>query len=460
MAPTELKNLWDKTLAEVELQISKPNFLTWFKNSRLISKNEESGVVTIGVTNNFAKEWVKNKYNKMLLEILREFDETISRIEYMVLNQNMEINPSIIPKKAIKATVGQNEFPEFSADPETNLHPRYNFKNFVVGSSNELAFAASAAVSKEIGTKYNPLFVYGGTGLGKTHLIQAIGNEIIKNHKNRIKVKYVTSERFVNDVVWAIRSRRMDDIKNKYRNIDVLIIDDIQFIGGKERSEEEFFHTFNTLHQNNKQVIISSDRPPSAIPTLEDRLRSRFEWGMIVDVTYPDYEMKVAIIKNKMGEKNLIIPDEVCHLIASKIQRNIREIEGVLNKLHFFKELKGGEIEIKTAEEIINTTIQQNTANIKPAHVIKHVSQFFEISNADLLNKSRRKEVVLPRQVAMFLLRDMLGMSYPDIGEKMGKRDHTTAIHSYEKIVREMTKNKDLNQKIIIIKDLITKNQE
>jgi chromosomal replication initiator protein len=456
----DLKKLWEKTLAEIELQISKANFLTWFKNSKLIEKNSQ-GVAIIGVNNNFAKEWIQSKYNKILLEILQRFDDSISRIEYIVLSGSDAEKRLFAAEKAAPAPAAPGQqagFAEFSADPESNLHPRYTFKTFVVGSSNELAYAASVAVSKEVGKKYNPLFIYGSTGLGKTHLIQGIGNEIIKNYKNRIKVKYVPSERFVNDVVWAIRSKRMDDVKNKYRNIDVLIIDDIQFIGGKERSEEEFFHTFNILYQNNKQIIISSDRPPAAIPTLEERLRSRFEGGMIVDITYPDYEMKLAIIKNKMQEKNIHLPDDVCHVIATKIQRNVREIEGIMNKLYFYKELKNAPLDAKIAEDIVNNTLQQNAVNINPNQVLKCVAQFFEISQPDLLNKSRRKEVVLPRQIAMFLLRDMLGMSYPDIGDKMGKRDHTTAIHSCEKISQEIIKNKTLNQKIILLKEIINKN--
>ncbi len=457
----ELKTLWEKTLGEIELQISKPNFLTWFKNSRLVERNPENGTVIVGVHNNFAKEWIQSKYNKSILDILQTLDNTIHRVEYIVLTGEALEKKIFEKEKEEKKPHPEQQvgFIEFAADPETNLHSKYTFNTFVVGSSNELAFAASTAVSKDIGKKYNPLFVYGSTGLGKTHLIQAIGNEIIKNYHNRVRVKYVPSERFVNDVVWAIRSKRMDDVKNKYRNIDVLIIDDIQFIGGKERSEEEFFHTFNILYQNNKQIIISSDRAPSAIPTLEDRLRSRFEGGMIVDVTYPDYEMKLAIIKNKLQEKNLSFSDEVCNVIASKIQRNIREIEGIINKLQFYKEVRGQEVDVKTAEEMITNTIQQTMANINPNQILKCVSQFFDISASELINKSRRKEVVGPRQVAMFLLRDMLGMSYPDIGDKMGKRDHTTAIHSYEKVALEITTNKALNQKIILLKEMINKNQ-
>ncbi len=456
----DLKTLWQQALADIELHISKANFLTWFKNSKLVEKNDDTGTVVIGVSSHFAKEWIQGKYNKVLLDILQNIDDTITRIEYIVLSST-EVEKKLFEKtKKTKEQPSGNQvgFIEFSADPETNLHPRYVFDSFVVGSSNELAYAASSAVAREVGKRYNPLFIYGSTGLGKTHLIQAIGNEIVRVHKKRKKVKYVPSERFVNDVVWAIRSRRMDDIKSKYRNIDVLIIDDIQFIGGKERSEEEFFHTFNILYQNNKQIIISSDRPPAAIPTLEERLRSRFEGGMIVDITYPDYEMKLAIIKNKLQEKRFSLSDEVCGLIASKIQRNVREIEGVLNKLYFYKELKNSDIDIRTAEDIITNTLQQNTVHIQPQQIIQTVEEFFEVSHSDLINKSRRKEIVLPRQIAMFLMRDMLGMSYPDIGDKMGKRDHTTAIHSYEKISKEIMKNKGLNQKIILIKEQIQKN--
>jgi len=454
----DLKIAWEKTLSEIELQISKPNFLTWFKNSRLVKKDDATGTVVIGVANNFAKEWIKNKYHKTILELLQKSDQNICRIEYIVLAENINEKIFTTTKKDPDRSAQQEGIFELSVDPETNLHPRYTFKNFVVGSSNEMAHAASMAVAKDVGKKYNPLFIYGGTGLGKTHLIQAVGNEIIKTYHNRVKVKYVPSERFVNDVIWAIRSKRTEDIKNKYRTIDVLIIDDIQFIGGKPASEEEFFHTFNILHQNNKQIIISSDRPPAAIPTLEERLRSRFEGGMIVDISFPDYEMKMAIIKNKVQEKGFELSDDVCHVIASKIQRNIREIEGIINKLYFYKEVKNTPIDVKVAEEIINATIQQSAANINPNHIIKSVASFFEVSQNDLITASRRKEVVLPRQIAMFLMRDMLGMSYPNIGDKMGKRDHTTAIHSFEKIAHEITTDRTLNQKIILIKEMINKN--
>ena len=255
----------------------------------------------------------------------------------------------------------------------------------------------------------------------------------------------------------GIRNKRMDDMKTRYRNVDVLIIDDIQFIGGKEKTEEEFFHTFNVLYENNKQIIISSDRPPAAIPTLEQRLRSRFEGGMIADITYPDFETRLAIIKNKIGEKNISLGGDVCNLIATKIQRNIRELEGVLNKIIFYQEVKNIELTAQAIEVIINNTLQQSSKNITPQQIIKIVASFSEIEIADLINRSRKKELIEPRQISAFLLRDLLGMSYPDIGEKLGKRDHTTAIYSYEKILQGINKNQKLNQKVILIKEIIYK---
>ena len=451
----DINQIWQSTLAELEIQISRPNFLTWLKNSRLIKK-EDDGHAVVGLINNFAKEWVENKYHKTILEILRSLDETIKRVEYVVLVEEKKASAEQSVKKAVIER--QADLPELKIDPESNLHPRYTMNSFVVGSSNELAHAAAMAIVKDVGKKYNPFFVYGGTGLGKTHLIQATGNEIKNNYKNKIKVKYVSSEKFVNDVVWAIRNKRMDDVKIKYRNIDVLIIDDIQFIGGKERSEEEFFHTFNVLYENNKQIIISSDRPPAAIPTLEERLRSRFEGGMIADITNPDYEMRVAIIKNKLQEKNARLSEDLCGLIANKIQRNIRELEGVLNKIIFYQEVKNIQPNQEIIEEVINNTIQQSSKNITANQVIKAVADFFEISHQDLSNRSRKKGIVMPRQIAIFLLRDLLNMSYPEIGERLGKRDHTTAIYSYEKISQEINKNQSLNQKIILIKEIIYKN--
>jgi len=450
----DLDGLWKAALAEIELQISRPNFLTWFRNSKLLLKDGDGGVI-VGLNNNFAKEWVENKYHKSIFVALRGLDESVRRIEYVVIPEKKKLAATTPETKRVSFPL--QGFPQFNVDPETNLHPKYTFRSFVVGSSNELAFAASSAIVETVGKKYNPFFIYGGTGLGKTHLLQAMGNEIREKYKNKIRVKYVSSEKFVNDVVWSIRNKRMDDMKAKYRTTDVLIVDDVQFIGGKERSEEEFFHTFNALHQNDKQIIISSDRPPAAIPTLEARLRSRFEGGMIADITYPDYEMRMAIIKTKLSENRFFLPDALCDLIANRVKRNIRELEGILNKIMFYQEMKNIEPSPKVVEEIIDSAIEQHTKNVTPSHIIGTVAEFFEMTLQELVSRSRKKEVVEPRQIAIFLLRDILNMSYPDIGQKLGKRDHTTAIYAFEKISQKIN-NKQLNQKIILIKELIYKN--
>jgi len=459
MTDINLNDLWQGVLGEIEIQLSRPDFLTWLKNSRLINKKEGEGAVVVGLPNNFAKEWVKNRYHKLILGSLRNQDSSIRMVEYIVECQPQQ--NLIKTKKGINLenSIAETQKPliELKIDPTTNLNPRYTFKSFIVGSSNELAYAAVTAVMKDVGKKYNPLFIYGGVGLGKTHLLQAAGNEIKNIYKNKVKVFYVTSEKFVNDVMWAIRNKNFDGIKEKYRNVDVLIIDDIQFIGGKERTEEEFFHTFNVLYENNKQIIMSSDRPPAAIPTIEERLRSRFEGGMIADISYPDYETRLAILRAKAQENRWQTEDKTLELIASKVKKNIRELEGVLNKVVFLEDVKKGKIDAQKLEEIINEVVRVNPKNISANDVIKAVAGFFEVSTADLLAKCKRKEVVEPRQITMYLLREMINASYPFIGEKIGKRDHTTVIHACGKISKEINQNPVLNQKIILIKELINK---
>ena len=345
---------------------------------------------------------------------------------------------------------------DFRVDPETGLNPKYRLSSFVVGPSNELAQAAATAVIETVGTKYNPFFVYGGVGLGKTHLIQAIGNEIVDKYEGKIRPRYVSSEKFTSDVIWGIRNKRMEDTKEKYRNVDVLIIDDIQFIGGKEKTEEEFFHTFNALYETNKQIIISSDRPPQSIPTLEERLRSRFEGGLIADIVYPEYETRVAILKSKLGELGRNASDRVIELIAKKVKKNIRELEGILKKILFHAEKKRVDVNEKLALEIIEKTLQNAPKKVTDVQILKAVSDEFGVTIEDLISHSRRKEVVTPRQIAMYLLRDILELSYPYIGEKMG-RDHTTAIHSYEKINQEVDRNPAMNNRILTIKEIIFK---
>lgn len=458
----DLERLWQQTLGEMEVQLTRANYLTWLKNSRLL--NHKEGVFLVGLPNNFAKEWVETKYHKSLLGIIRNFHADAKKLDFIVDNKTpitatlvSATTTSDAPKKISQTDLKgyENKIDlDFKVDPDTGLNPRYSLSTFVVGASNELAFAAASAIIAEVGKKYNPFFIYGGVGLGKTHLIQSIGNELKALYKGKIKTRYVSSEKFTSDIVWAIRNKRMEDIKKRYRDIDVLIIDDIQFIGGKEKTEEEFFHTFNALYEQNKQIIISSDRPPQSIPTLEERLRSRFEAGLIVDIGYPEYEMRVAIIKAKLQESNRELKEEVIDLVAKRVKKNIRELEGVLNKLVFYQETKRIEITERVAEEIIEKSVQNFSQRVSDDQILKSVAEFYHLNVADLITRGRTKEVVEPRQVAMYLLRDILDMSYPYIGEKLG-RDHTTAIHAVEKINQEINKNSSLNQKINLIRETI-----
>lgn len=451
-----LEEIWKSALGEIEVGISKPNFLTWFKNSRLLDKKD--GVALVGLPSNFAKEYVQDKYYKTVLGAIRNLDDSTKKIDFIVHN-NLEMAAKLSESKS-KAAAQNNQqiFNELKIDPESNLNPKYSLSSFVVGSSNEMAYAAAQAILKDVGKKYNPLFIHGGVGVGKTHLIQAIGNEARNIYQNRIKVKYVPSEKFTNEVIWAMRNKRMETIKEKYRLIDILIIDDIQFIGGKARTEEEFFHTFNALYENNKQIIISSDRPPSYIPTLEDRLRSRFEGGMICDIGLPDYELRVAVLKAKAQEKGVNIPQDVLDLVSNKVKKNLRELEGVLNRIIFYKQAKNQEITVKIAEQIINENIQSPVQqNLNPNQVIKMVAEFFDVPLSDLTGRCRKREIVEPRQIAMYLLRDVLDLSFPFIGEKLGKRDHTTAMYAFEKISQDVNKNQQLNNKVMMLKEKLTK---
>lgn len=311
----ELNQLWQSTLGEMELQIPRGNFAMWLKNSQLIDRQE--GTFVVALPNNFARQWVEDKYSKNLLGIMRNFDASLKKIEFVVVNQDAA--KKVLATKPI--TELDNTGLDLHTDPITGLNSRYTFSSFVVGPSNELAFAAAEAIVADVGKKYNPFFVYGGVGLGKTHLIQGIGNEILTRYDKKIRPRYVPSEQFTRDVVWGIKNKRMEDVKERYRTVDVLIIDDIQFIGGKEKMEEEFFHTFNTLYEHNKQIIISSDKPPQAIPILEDRLRSRFEGGFVADISYPEYEVRIAIIRSKLEEVNRRLSDTVIDLIAKNVRK-------------------------------------------------------------------------------------------------------------------------------------------
>lgn len=455
----ELQDLWQSVLGELELQISKPNFQTWLKHSQLLEKKDDAA--TIALESIFAKEWVENKYHKLILKTLRSFEPDVKEIFYQIQPVAEKSKPIILHKKADIGNLSRPlEFPEYTIDSKTGLNSKYTIQNFVVGANNELAYSAAMAAVTELGKKYNPLFIYGGVGLGKTHLIQAAGNEIKKLYRDKVRVRYVSTETFTNEVINGIRARKMDEIKNKYRKTDVLIIDDIQFISGKEKTQEEFFYTFNALYEANKQIIISSDRSPYLLSTLEERLRSRFEGGMVADISYPDFETRVAILKNKLQNQNydLSLPDSILNIIAQKFPNNIRELEGALIRLVGILRIRRLTPTQENIEAILDEIGAQKTRFIAPDNIIKLVAGFYNISEKELISHSRKKELVKPRQITMYLLREDLKNSFPTIARRLGNRDHTTILHAYNKITRELIKNRGLAQEINLIKEKIYNN--
>lgn len=453
------EQLWRTALGEVELNISRANFITWFRDT-FILKNA-NGVATIGVPNGFSKEWLENKYNKLILRALRNISNETKELKFIISAAPAfsivtgEAPTKITDHKKELAKAQTQSFQELEIDKETNLNPKYTFNNFIVGSFNELAQAAAKAVVNNPGEVYNPLFIYGGVGLGKTHLLQSVGNEIIEKYKKKKKVKYVSSEKFTSELVSALHNGKIEDFKESYRQIDVLIIDDIQFLAGKEKTQEEFFHTFNFLYQKNKQVILSSDRPPKAIATLEERLRSRFEGGMIADISQPDIETRLAILKCKALEKKVVVPDEILNYIAVNIPRNIRELEGALNRVIAANNISLSNPDLSSVEKTLNNIINAPKKLTNHKNIIQAVAEFYDINTTDLINRCRKKEVAYPRQVAMYLMREELKKSFPFIGEKLGGRDHTTVMYACDKLNKEMEKNETLQQELISIKEKI-----
>ena len=445
------EDLWRALLAQIQFNISQANFATWFKNTKIVSKKEDE--IVVSVPNNFSREWLENKYNKLILKIIRGLGQEIKTVKYEVVRSDLNVKP--YPSNQIE--IDQLKFQQFKVNKETNLNPRYTFDSFVVGSFNELSHAAAQAVCKSPGLTYNPLFVYGGVGLGKTHLLQAIGNEIAKN-SSRKKIKYLSSETFTSDVVNSIRNQSIEKLKLNYRACDVLIIDDIQFIAGKEKTQEEFFHTFNSLHEKNKQIVLSSDRSPNAISFLEERLCSRFEGGMITDIGLPDLETRMAILKMKIQERKTNIAPQVLEYIASNIKKNIRELEGALNQVIVYQKVNNCIIDEKRAKTLLKNIVSPPYKRITPKKIIRDVASFYDLKEPDLLRSSRKKEVVKPRQIAMYLLREELKSSFPFIGRRCGGRDHTTAIYAVEKISKEVEEDNKLKEEIELIKQLIYKN--
>lgn len=446
------EELWQSVLAQVQFDVSRANFATWFKNTKIISSKD--GEVIISVPNTFSKEWLSSKYQSLILKVLRSCDNNIRLIGFSV-ESNSVCSPKARPQiQGDDLMDSQLQFLELKVNPITNLNPHYSFDNFVVGSFNELAHAASWAVSEKPGQVYNPLFVYGGVGLGKTHLLQATGNKIAKLSPD-IKIAYTPAERLISKIIESIRNGEIENLKKKLCQLDVLIVDDVQFFAGKEKTQEEFFYIYNMLYQNQKQIILSSDRQPSAIPAITERLRSRFEGGMIADIGCPDVETKIAILKNKCDERQINLTDDILEFISINIQKNIRELEGALNRLVMYQRINQKIPDLLVTKKLLKNIVAtpQKATNFKK--IIQAVSSFYEINQDDILLPTRRKEIVKPRQIAMFLLRSELKESYPSIGRRFQGKDHTTAMYAFERISQKMEEDQVIFNEINTIKQKI-----
>ncbi|MEK7463738.1 MAG: chromosomal replication initiator protein DnaA [Patescibacteria group bacterium] len=442
--------LWEKALVDIELAVSKPNFSTWF-NGTYIIKNEE-GVIFLGVPNPFIQQWLFKKFHNVILRTLRTLNEQVRGLEYVIV-KDAEKKREEEKKKAQASPTISMPLHDFYINKEDNLNPRYVFDSFVVGPFNELAHAASRSVIKNPGATYNPLFIYGNTGHGKTHLIQAIGNHIKKDFPNK-KVFYLTSERFGTEYFSSLQTNTAQKFKDRYRKYDVIIMDDIQFFANKEKFQEELFHLFETFFQTNRQLVFSSDKHPNFIPGLEDRLKSRFNQGMIIDIPAPDHESRMAILKTKSLANNVELKTDVLDFLASSIESNVRELEGVINAIVCQTQLKNRPLSLLEIKNLIkNNTKPKKNISIK--EVIKLVSDFYNISEDSVYDKTRKKEVVKPRQVIMYILREDFNVSFPSIGEKMGGRDHTTVIHSCEKVKEDLKTDPILVEEISQIRAMM-----
>ncbi|MFZ2303733.1 MAG: chromosomal replication initiator protein DnaA [Minisyncoccia bacterium] len=444
---TNNAHLWEKTLFELEGELSRANFSTWFKNTSILKQDD--GIVIVGVPNEFVKDWLQNKFHKTILRSLRNLSENIRGIEYAVCKIEETKKEKWVIGQAVSQYGVELPLANLYINKEDGLNPRYTFSNFIIGSFNELAYAASQAILKKIGTNvYNPLFIYGNTGLGKTHLIQAIGNEVKKHYPNK-RVFYTTSEKFSVDYINSVQqgSKAMATFKNKYRVYDLLIMDDIQFLSNKEKTQEELFHIFNELYHNNRQIIFSSDKHPNYIPALEARLKSRFSSGMIVDIQEPEYESRLAILRAKAETQKFFPPEEIIEYLASSINGNIRELEGLLNGIICQSELKNRNLTLNEIKPFIkNNSKPKKLLSVK--EIVKVVCDFYSIEEEFVYEKTRRKEVLKPRQIAMFILREDFNISYPTIGQKLGGRDHTTVMHSCEKIKVDIKNDLSLMQEV------------
>jgi len=440
-----IHDLWNGALAEIEKKLSKPSFETWLKSTKAHALQGDTLIIT--APNDFARDWLESRYSNLIAETLYDLTGEELDVKFIIpLNQSEEEFDLTPPKKNISKEDG-HEF------PQSMLNSKYTFDTFVIGSGNRFAHAASLAVAEAPAKAYNPLFIYGGVGLGKTHLMHAIGHYVL-DHNPDAKVVYLSSEKFTNEFINSIRDNKAVEFRNKYRNVDVLLIDDIQFLAGKEQTQEEFFHTFNTLHEESKQIVISSDRPPKEIPTLEDRLRSRFEWGLITDITPPDLETRIAILRKKAKADGLVIPNEVMLYIANQIDSNIRELEGALIRVVAYSSLINKDINADLAAEALKDIIPSSKPKVITIQDIQQiVGQQFNVKLEDFKAKKRTKSVAFPRQIAMYLSRELTDFSLPKIGEEFGGRDHTTVIHAHEKISKLVQTDSQLQKHIKEISD-------
>lgn len=446
---TTAKELWENALVELELTISKPNFSTWFRDTHIV--RVENGAVYLGVPSQFARDWLSTKFHKDILRSLRTLEETVRNVEYVISRSSKRRE-----EEAWHLPPAPQELPLEAVHQKSNLNPRFTLSSFVVGPFNELAHAAAQAVIRKPGIAYNPLFIYGPTGLGKTHLIQAVGNHFRSNDPAR-KIYYVTSERFSMDYVGALQGggEKVQNFKEKYRQYDLLIMDDVQFLAGRDKIKEEFFHLFNYLHNNNKQLVFSSDQHPNIIQGLEDRLKSRFSAGMVVSITAPDHQSRLAIVRQKAAAHNVVLADEVLEYLATTVEGNVRELEGALNTLLIQIEMRGEALMLADAKILLRGSGAGQKKIISVQEVVKTIAGFYGVEEGSIYEKTRRKEVVRPRQVIMYLLREDFHISFPTIGEKLGGRDHTTVIHSCDKIKNDLRGDSMLNNELHQIRMMI-----
>lgn len=459
--------LWKVALGQLELKVSRGNFLTWFQTTKI--KEKRDGKVLIETPTAFTHEWLLKKYHHSILEVLQSLDSTIKEVNFCIKSRNVSpynkpLRKSfrILARKIVKSSVIKEKPVESLSSVivqkrtrklAQTLNPKYTFDNYVVGSSNEIAHAACRAVSSRPGETYNPLFIYGGVGLGKTHLLQAIGNEILRLDESAL-VLYVTSEKFINDFVQSIREHKTQLFKQQYRDIDVLIVDDVQFLAGKEKTQEELFHTYNALHSQNKQVVLSSDRSPSAIATFEERLKSRLVGGMMIDIQQPDYETRLAIVREKAQQKGKNVPDDSLAFIAKNFQKNVRELEGALNRVLAYCELGNQKATLSLTKRTLESALEKPQQKIVDSQsIIKTIGLYYTLPIDDLCGKSRKQEIVRPRQIAMYLLRKENNVSFPTIGDYFGGRDHTTAMHACDKIEKLLEHDEELLREINFIKE-------